>query len=48
VADAIAEAAAAARSGDDDARARMAALRAQVREHDVALWAETFLAALGG
>jgi trehalose 6-phosphate synthase len=48
VADAIADAAAAARSGDDAARARMAALRAQVRDHDVALWAETFLGALGG
>jgi trehalose 6-phosphate synthase len=47
VADAIAEAAAAARSGDGAARERMAALRAQVRDHDVALWAETFLAALG-
>jgi trehalose 6-phosphate synthase len=48
VADAIADAAAAARSGDGAARERMAALRAQVREHDVALWADTFLTALGG
>jgi trehalose-6-phosphate synthase len=46
VAAAVAEAA--RTHGSPDARARMAALRTQVREHDVARWAETFLAALGG
>ncbi len=45
VAAAIADAVASA--GSPLARRRMAALRTQVREHDVALWAETFLAALG-
>ncbi len=46
VAAAIAEAAAS--HGSPEGRTRMAALRAQVREHDVAHWADTFLAALDG
>ena len=39
---------AAASSGSDGGRTRMAALRAQVREHDVARWVNAFLEALGG
>jgi trehalose-6-phosphate synthase len=39
---------AAAASGSDEGRARMAALRAQVRDHDVAHWVDAFLGALGG
>lgn len=35
-------------AGSDDSRRRMAELSAQVAEHDVARWAEAFLAALGG
>jgi len=46
VAAAVADAAAS--HGSPGARTRMAALRAQVAEHDVARWAETFLAALAG
>jgi trehalose 6-phosphate synthase len=44
VARAIRDAAAAA--GTDEGRERMARLRAQVREHDVELWADAFLGAL--
>jgi trehalose 6-phosphate synthase len=43
---AIADAAAA--TGSDEGRARMAALRAQVRDHDVACWVKAFLSALAG
>ncbi|MCD2194543.1 trehalose-6-phosphate synthase [Actinomycetospora endophytica] len=39
---------AAASGGTDDGRARMAAMRTQVREHDVARWVEAFLDALAG
>ncbi|HEY2223450.1 trehalose-6-phosphate synthase [Actinomycetospora sp.] len=46
VSSAIADAAAA--TGSDEGRARMSALRAQVRDHDVARWADAFLEALGG
>ena len=46
VAAAIADAAAS--SGTDGGRARMAMLRAQVREHDIVRWVDAFLSALGG